>query len=269
MSFALLVPTAVGGAQGAVSTASQMANLLAGFKPKVSGFDIISDLAKDIGSFAFDYIGEERIEAGTEITDHYTEKNAFMQDHCAVKPSIVTMRGFISESAFNKATLLPFLTAAVSALTPVTPYIGKYAPGAAAKMVNAQDQALQIINQLAQIQGLAGGVNKLIKSAQGLAGAPSKIQTAYDVLDSLRTSGTTFAVVTPWATFGGKNLRHGPMMIESLVMISPDDTRTWTDIVVRLKEIRFVPSLATVQQANARVNGTPVNVGTISGQGAN
>lgn len=254
MSIAALVPTAIGGTQATVSTARQMANLLAGFQPSFSGLDLITRMAKDIGTFQFNYIGEERLEAGTEITEHYAEDNKFMQDHCAVRPSIVVMRGFVAETNFNKNSILPFLTALGSALTPVTPYIGRYSPGTAAKMAGAISQTNQIINQLAQIQGVAGGVNKLIKSAGKIAGAASNVRSAYDALDALRTSGTTFAVVTPWATFGNNapNNSHGPMMIENLVMVSPEDTRGWVDIVVRLKEIKVAPSLLPTVQDNAR-----------------
>lgn len=264
MSIAL-IPTALGGAQAAVSTASQIANLLAGFQPSISGLDIITRLAKDIGTFQFDYIGEERVEAGTDITDHYTESNLFMQDHVAVKPTIIVMRGFVSEAAFNKSSILPFLTTLASALTPVTPYLGKYSPGTAAAMAAAINQTDQIINQLAQVQALAGGVGKLLATAGVLAGAPTKVRQAYNKLDALRTSGTTFAVVTPWATFGDNppNNAHGPMMIENLVMVSPDETRTWADIIVRLKEIRVAPSLPASTLDNPRGSQLPANNGTV------
>lgn len=264
MSLATLVPTAIGGAQAAVSTASQIKNLAAGFAPRISGFDVVTRLAKDIGTFEFDYIGEERVEAGTEITDHYTEDNDFMQDNCAVKPSIIVMRGFVAELALNKTSLFPFITAALSALTPITPYLGAYAPGAAAKMADAVSQTDQIINQLAQVQRITQGAMKIAQLATSLLSPITKAQQAYNKLDALRTSGTTFAVVTPWATFGDNpDNGHGPMMIEHLVMVSPDETRGWADIVVRLKEIRVAPSLVNVTQNNARGSQVPFYNGAI------
>ena len=50
MSVAL-IPTAIGGASAAISTGNQLANLFAGFSPSISGLDIITRLAKDIGTF--------------------------------------------------------------------------------------------------------------------------------------------------------------------------------------------------------------------------
>lgn len=271
MSLGSLIPVAVGGAQAAVSTANQLANIAAGFSPIQKILNPAAYYAKDIGSFEFDYIGEERVEAGTESTDHYVEDNTFVQDNVAVKPTILVMRGFAAETVFNKNSLLPVLTAITSALTPVTPYLGKYSPGAVAAMANAVSQTDQILQQLQQIQSLYGSIGKLTAtlSAAGLL-APPKVQQAYNRLDALRTGGTTFAVVTPWATFGFGNaagqIPHGPMVIDNLVMVAPEDTRGWADIIVRMKEIRVAPSLNQFSIDNARAPGASSNLndGTVS-----
>lgn len=263
------VPQVVGGAQAAVSSAATVANILAGLLPPVTATDALNKLNKDISGFAFDYIGEERLEAGTEITDHYSETNEFMQDHIAVKPAFVVMRGFVAEQTVNKAAFLPTLTALATALTPITPYLGQYSPGAAALMGQAVNQTTQIIQQISRISSLYGSASKLISAARGL----TKVQQAFNTLDELRTSGVPFVVVTPWATFGARdtlgNLPHGLMMIENLVMVAPEETRGWADIVVRLKEIRVAPSLLTQVQDNARAPGASVAApaGSTSGRG--
>ena len=252
--MSLLIPAALGGAQAAASSANTIKNILAGLVPSLSGIDAISRRNKDIDGFEFDYAGERRLEAGTEITDHYTESNLFMQDHVAVKPTRITLRGFVAETAYNRKSLLPSLLALSSALTPVTPYIGKYSPGASAKMLSVVSQTDAIINQLAQIQGIFGSASKLI----GLLPQSTKVQKAYNTLDSLRTGGASFIVVTPWATFGDpKKPRHGPMMIENLIMTEPDDTTGWCDVVVLLKEIRMAPSLTATTLDDARGSQLP------------
>lgn len=267
MSLTTIVPVAVGGATAVVSTASQMANLAAGFTPPV-GLNLIMQLAKDIGGFSFDYIGEERVDAGTEITDHYAEDNTFMQDMVAVKPTIIVMRGYVAENVFNKNSLLPFLTALASSLTPVTPYINKYSPGTAAAMANAVQQTDQILQTLGQIQSLLGSTQKLLQATSLLPGVPTRVKQAYNKLDALRTGGAAFTVVTPWATFGQEiapgYTPHGLMMIENLTMVSPEETRGWADIVVRLKEIRVAPSLAPVTMSNARGVGPLTTNGSVS-----
>ena len=270
MSVAL-VPSVIGGAAAAASSAAMVQNILAGIDPSAAGVDPTTIYAKDVGGFEFDYIGEERVEAGTEISEHYSEDNSFMQDHIAVKPSVIIMRGFVAEQAYNKTTIVPELLALATALTPVTPYIGKYSPGAAAAMGQAVTQTVSILQSLAQIQNLYGSVSKVLG---GLAGTQvTKVRAAYNTLDALRISGAPFAVVTPWATFGDPGtsgdpnvqLPHGLMMIESMVLVAPEDTRGWADIVVRLKEIRVAPSLAVVKQDNARGSQAPTFNGTIGG----
>lgn len=248
--------------QGAVATAGIVKNILAGLVPSISGIDTVALLAKDIGGFEFDYIGEERLEAGVDITDHYTEDNLFMQDHRAIKPTIYIARGFAAEVVFKKNSIVGSILQLQSALAPVQPYLSKYAPGTTARMANALDQTDQIVEQLASIGNTIGSIAKLV----GLF-AETKVQQAYNTLDALRTQGTTFAVVTPFATFGDpKNPAHGPMMIENLTMVEPDETRGWADIVVRLKEIRVAPSLGMTTQDNARAPGASTNSanGTVS-----
>jgi len=254
-----VITTLVPQVQAAASSANIVKNILAGLVPSASGLDAISILAKDIGGFEFDYIGEERLEAGAEITTHYTEDNMFMQDHRAVKPTVLVMRGFVAETSFKRSGLVGSILALSSALATVQPYIGRYSPGTSAKMQAAVTQTDQIVNQLSQIAGIGGSILKLV----GVLNT-TKVQQAYNKLDALRNSGIPFAVVTPWATFGAiPSNGHGPMMIENLVMVSPDETRGLADIIVRLVEIRTAPSLLPVTQDNARGSQIPTTNGTV------
>lgn len=256
-----VIPTAIGGAQAAVTSVATVKNILAGLIPSLSGLNAVSFLANEIGGFEFDYAGERRLEAGTDITDHYTESNQFMQDHKANKPTRLVLRGFVAETVYNRKSLLPALTALSTALTPVTPYIGLYSPGTAQTMGNVINQTDAIINQIAQVQGLYGSVSKLV----GALPQKTKAQKAYDKLDALRVGGATFAVVTPWATFGDIPANgHGPMMIENLIMVEPEESKGWNDIVVVLKEIREAPSFLTTTLDNARGSQLPAVNGPIS-----
>ncbi len=262
-----VVSAGVAGAQSVASSAATIQNILAGLVPSVAGLDAVTVLAKDIGGFEFDYMGEEKLSAGTDSTDHYTEANVFIQDHVAVKPTIFIARGFVSEVKLNKSSLLPELTALSTALAPVTPYLGTYSPGAAAAMANIATQTDAIINQIAAIQNLVGSISKVASTLAGTFVTAQQI--AYQTLDALRTGGVAFAVVTPWATFGD-NLGdpHGLMIIDNVELTQPEDTDGWTDVVVRLKEIRVAPSLlSTGAQDNARGSQAPTYNGSVSAAG--
>lgn len=236
-------------AQAAIASANIVKNILAGLVPSVAGLDALTVLSKDIGGFEFDYIGEERLEAATEITDHYTEDNLFIQDHRAVRPTILVARGFVAENVFTKSSVVGSILALSSALATVQPYIGQYAPGTAAKMAGAVDQVDQIVNQLTKITNIATSVQKLIGTSLGTVA-----QRSYNSLEAIRQREIAVAVVTPFKTFPS-------MLIENLIMVSPEDSRGWTDIVVRLKEIRVAPSLTATAQDNARGSQVQTNNG--------
>ena len=260
MSLVSLIPNVVGGVQGAVASVSIVKNILAGLIPSISGLSAIAEKNKDINGFEFDYIGEERLEAGADITKHYTEDNDFMQDHSATKPTVITVRGFVSETRYNKKSRVGSILALSSALATVQPYIGQYAPGASAKMQDAVTQTDQIVNQLAQIINIGVSVTKLVGGI-----SKTRVQEAYNELDSFRIAKVPFGVITPWAIFGDNPLKgHGQMMIENLIMVSPEATRGWADIIVRLVEIRVVPSLLPTTMGNSRGDQTATQNGSVA-----
>jgi hypothetical protein len=243
-------------AQAAVSAAAAAKNISAGlasyFNQEKSTRTL---LAKDIGGFEFSYIGEERVEAETEITDHYTENNTFIQDHAALRPQIVTCRGFVAElsQTARAAQGLFGLGVLPSVLGPILPYVGQYRPGAAAVVANVANVAMTVDQQLNQAAAVGKSVMKLFG-----AQAQTKIQEAFDRLDSLRRQQYTFDVVTPFATFSG-------MLIQRITLISPEQTRGWADITVTLKEIRYVPTESGPNFANGRLDQTLRQLGVTRG----
>lgn len=254
-----MITTLIPQVQAAASSANIVKNILAGLVPSVAGLSAVEQLAKDIGGFQFDYLGEERIEAGAEITTHFSEDNLFMQDHRALKPKIYIARGFVAETTFNKRSIIGSVLALSSALGTLQPYIGRYSRGTSAKMQAAVTQTDQIVNQLAAIGNIGGSIVKLVGSF-----SQTRVRAAYDKLTALRDSDIPFAVVTPFTTFGD-NPSNGnfPMMIENVIFVSPDETRSWADIIVRLVEVRTAPSLLATTQDNARASQVPTINGTV------
>jgi hypothetical protein len=262
VSLATIIPQA----QAAVVSAGIVKNVLAGLTNRFnkSGLQAIN---KDISGFEFDYLGDEDLDASNEITKHYTESNVFMQDHRAVGPTVLTFRGFVAETTFNKSGIVGSVLGLSAALSALTPYLGQYAPGATSKMADAVNKSDQVIEQLAQIASVGGSLLKIANAGNfGL----SRVQKAYDQLETLRRQEAPFIVVTPWAVYGDPSFMnidgtpyHGPMMIESLRLRSPEETRSWADIVVRLVEIRTAPSLQPETMDNARGSQLPAYNGVV------
>lgn len=208
-----------------------------------------------IAGFIFDYEGDDEISLESEITDHYAENNSSVQDHIALKPYRVTLRGFVSELTLpaSNAGLFGPLNTLQSTIGSVPAYLGKYTPqalqtlthtasGAVASVQNYANETAQYLNQAQNIVSLFG-LN---------SGAPTRQQSAFVALAALRDSRQVFSILTPWTLV--KN-----MAIESLRFVQTKDTKTMSDIVVTMKQMRFVDINITGPNATTQYGGRAAN----------
>lgn len=253
-----LVETAKQGLQGVQNGRSYLDNLANKFvvKPKT---------AKGIGGFVFDYEGEANLQIQADITDHYAENNTAIQDHIAIHPIKITLKGFIAELVMRKPTgLAGALEQIQNRLTTVPAYLGKYTPGAVATIQKALTTAQNTVNtidqSLARVKNIVGLFDKSVlgRTAQ---------EKAYNKLQSLMVTKQLMFVETPYGTFNN-------MAIESLIMVQDDSTKEWSDITVSLKRLNLVDVQTStidfragrnVQQSQLPVDkgstkGTPENV---------
>lgn len=273
-----------GGSQAAAAVqagSSAVFNTISGVQSYVNGisskFVINPHGMKGIAGFVFDYEGDDQIMLESDITDHFAEDNSSVQDHIALKPYRVTLRGFVSELqlAAVGTGLFGALTSLQSAIGTVPAYLGKYTPQALQKLQgsfsksvtqvqNYANTAAQYLNQAKNIAALFGGGT----------GAPTRQQQAFVALSQLRDQRVIFNVLTPWTLLSG-------MAIESLVFIQPNESKTRTDISVTMKQMRFVDVQsaqnttathagragfqAQGQTNNGATPGTPLKVSTITG----
>ena len=196
--------------------------------------------AAGIGGFVFDYEGEDTVTLQSEITDHFLESNDAVQDHIAQKPVRVVLRGFVSELAQKPpAGVLGALSTIQNKLTAVPAYLGKYTPGAIQGIQRAITTAQATVNQinlgLAKVQNIVGFL-------PGAAPQKSKQQKAYAQLEALYLSRQVFTVQTPYRYFDS-------MVIESISFIQPEETQSWSDISVTLKQMRFVQTTTVANTA--------------------
>ncbi len=184
-----------------------------------------------IGGFIFDYLGDINLGIDADITDHFTENNDAFQDHIAIRPIELTMRGFQSELALPKPQgVVGALAAAQSALTQVNAYLGKYTPGVAQTLSGA----------VTQVQNTVNTINLTLAKAQNVIslfpGAPptkSKQEKAYIQLSAAMIKKQPMTIDTPYGVMAN-------MFIKRLTFVPPEDTKTWSDISVTLKQISFV-----------------------------
>lgn len=208
-----------------------------------------------IGGFLFDYESDTNVSLEADITDHYAENNTAVQDHVALRPIEITLRGFVSELTLPKAQgVVGLLAAAQSALTQVPAYIQQYTPGVTQTLQKAITQVQNTVNTINQTLAKAQNIISLFPGAPPTATKQAK---AYSQLFTAMQQKLPMTVDTPYRVL------HN-MMIKRITFVQPEETKSWSDITVTLKQIRFVET-ATVadngsfagrlaQQAQAQTN---------------
>lgn len=184
-----------------------------------------------IAGWVFDYDAETHIDLQAEITDHFVEDNTAIQDHIAIRPIRMTLRGYVGELVFQPSQALSILNAIQSRLTEVPAFLGPLTPGGLNKVQNALTKVINVQNQ----------VNELYNKAKNLYGffansspAVTKQQKAFSHFMAAMNSRVIMVINTPYGSFD-----H--MVIEHVSMTQDENTQFWSDVSITLKQINTVP----------------------------
>lgn len=199
---------------------------------------------KGIGGFVFDYEAESQLRFQAIITEHYAEDNTAIEDHIAIRPLCISLRGFQSELTYRPpGGILGALNLVQSKLTTVPAYLGNYTPQALSGVQGAIIKAQNVVNTIDQT---IARVKNIVGLFPGMAPARTKQEKAYLQLQGLFTTRQIMYVVTPYGTINN-------MVIESLTFMQDETTKFWSDISVSLKKINFVGTISTPNKnANRR-----------------
>jgi len=198
-----------------------------------------------INGFVFDYEAETSLQYQADITDHYTESNLAIQDHMAIKPIKISMRGFVNELVYNapKIGVSPVtvgLEILQNSLTTVPAYLGGYTGAQTQNLQKLITQTQNIVNRIDQtaqrIENMAGLFDKSVNSE-------TKQQKAYIKLSGMFNKRIIFTLQTPYDVFDN-------MIIETLSFVQPEDTKYETDISITLKQLRFAQVIRTTFNNN-------------------
>jgi hypothetical protein len=231
----------------------------------VNKYVLRSKAIQGIGGFIFDYLGEVNVSLQADITDHFAEDNTAIQDHVAIRPIKVTMKGFVGELVMPKPQgVVGALASAQSALTQANAYLGTYTPGVAQTLSKAITQVQNTVNTINQTLAKAQNIISLFP---GSPPASTKQAKAYSQLFTAMVQKLPMTIDTPYRVL--KN-----MMIEQIVFVQPEDTQSWTDISVTLKQINFVEVITVADDGTmagrlAQQAQTPTNKGVVPGAPAN
>jgi len=190
--------------------------------------------AKGLAGFVFDYEGDTQLVMQSEITDHYTEQNTFINDNAAQKPQRITLRGFVAELVSNPNTgVLGVINTLQGKLTTLDAITGKYTPSVVQKIQAGLTSATNVVNK---VDNVISRAQNAIGLFTGASTAPTKQQLAYQQLYALWANNTVFTLDTPFGYFRS-------VMIEHMMFIQDETTTDWSEISVTVKEVRFTGSV--------------------------
>ena len=211
---------------------------------------VVSPLnAFGIGGYVFDVQTEEKATLAADITDHYTEDNIAVQDHIAIKPKRVTLRGYVGELVYNGSNnnnngVLQQVTQKLTILAGYLPQVSAATEQAQAA-ISAIDGAGGTAASFAAAVPAAANIYGLVQDAIGTTGLLQRQQAAYQYFAACQYTKTLMGIQTPWEFLTN-------MAVEMIDAIQSEDSIFITDFAVTFKQMRF----AVTQTATAALNST-------------
>lgn len=220
----------------------------------------------------FHYEDENDVNLESDITDHPVEDNSAVVDQIAIKPEVVTVKGFIGELNDVLPDFLQPLQDVVNNLVAVNSYepalsisarqklvLAQYAYQSAASLKNSAVSAWSSITQ--------GDGNELAEGSGAFTVGATRVQSLqqkmFQQFYGYWNSRTLFNVQTPWAIFTN-------MAIKSVRANQGSDTRMISSFDVTFKKIRTARTKVTTTDTisvgrTATQSSSLVPLGTSSG----
>lgn len=233
---------------------------------------VVSPLnAFGLGGFVFDLQGEDTATLSSDITDHYTENNTFIQDHIAIKPKRITLRGYVGElindAAGQSTSILQEVTQKLTEVTAYLPLVSSAASQAQAAIASISGSTASgsgVLSSLANAVPAAANIYGLVQNLLGVTtGDTQKQQSAYQYFAACQSTGTLMGIQTPWEFLTN-------MAVETIVAIQSEDSIFVTDFSITFKQMRFATIATTTaigQGDRALMAQLQTNLGSNSGQG--
>lgn len=193
-----------------------------------------------INGFVFDIAEECEVSLESEITDHYVEDGTAVQDHIALAPERVTLRGYVGEIVYNTGDDKGFVREAAEKLTTVASYlpvVSNYANKIYNDIAKINLDGDSVVTSIEKLFNVGGDVYKAYRDIN----IPQDKQgEAFIYFEALRNSRKLLTVQTPYRYYTD-------MAIETVKIIQDAQSRDGSDIEVTLKKIRFAQVTTSTQ----------------------
>lgn len=189
-----------------------------------------------IAGFVFDICDDETIELDADITDHYVENGTAVQDHIALRPERVTVRGLVGEYRHIVDGNPTKLQKATKKLTTLASYLPPLSDAASAIYKGLQGKnesaALTALTN-STVSNIGNTAMDLYKAYRNVNIPQTEQQKAFIFFEALRNNRSLFTIQTPFRYYTD-------MAVESLRTTQSGFSRDQSDFEVTFKKMRFV-----------------------------
>lgn len=207
-----------------------------------------------LGGFLFDAEGESTARLSADITDHYTEDNRAVQDHIAIHPNRITLKGYVGEVTYTQPGKdQSFLQTAVQKLTTISAFL----PLLSSSAVQMQAAIASPVNSDITLSD-ASNIYGLVKNLIATTGDEARQQNAFLYFKSLMNQGVLMGVQTPWEFITN-------MVVESIIAIQPETSKYITDFSITLKQIRIAKTKTTAYGGSSKSGSFLSGIGSSLG----
>jgi hypothetical protein len=186
------------------------------------------------GGFLFDVRGNDEVTLESEATDHFLEDNTAVQDHIAMRPAMITLKGYMGQV---KDTTQNFLAGVLGNIQSLGD-IGGLAPGFSQQAAQAYSKIESVTSQVNNVLSQASNIAQIFK-LRSTTQTPT--QMAFQFFENIRKNNILCTVETPFKVYTN-------MIVVRLGAIEREESNTISDFSVTFKEIRTVSAAVTPQQ---------------------
>ncbi len=249
---------------------SQSFSLAIDSNSEYSSESVIFDTDTNIGHW-FEIIEEDSLNLQAQITDNYIENNTSIQDHIAISPVIITMRGYIGETVYHAPTSYGNIVDSFNDFL-----INKFGFSVSDKLtpISALLPPLSNVNQIARnaVNYVESSVNryqkiynqfKNLKKADRVTVSETVQKYAARHLKNMWENRTLVEVVTPYGYYNN-------MAIQSITL-TQGNSISISELSVTLKQINYAETTTTdvnkdvISAYNAIPRAEEVNCGKAQG----
>lgn len=189
-----------------------------------------------IAGFVFDIADDETVELDSDITDHYVENGTAIQDHIALRPERVTVRGLVGEYRYIAEDNQTFLEKATKKLTTLASYLPPLSDAATAIYKGLQgknESATLTALTNSTVSNISNTAMDLFKAYRNVNLPQTEQQKAFIYFEALRNSRSLFTIQTPFRYYTD-------MAIENIKVTQSGFSRDQSEFEISFKKIRFV-----------------------------